>query len=223
HNKEYIVENPGKPLIMTNFTLHENLEDGKPPSADKARPVCKRYAYLSEKLAKGNLDDKSIRGFHQNVDAQMSQAANATSPPERTFWHAFYYPEDRRVRLSYFLGEEPYPGQPRLVKQIRSEYLEFRLEPTGSAPTAAATPTPMQTPTPTGDVGAAIEAAGGAVEREGARIVSVNLQNAKGAEALVPRLAGLRDLRSLGLMGVPIGDDALAIMKTLPALRELNI
>src|SRR5262249_41024059 len=46
HNKEYIVENPGHPLVMTNYTLHEHLENGLPPSADKARPVCKRYAYL---------------------------------------------------------------------------------------------------------------------------------------------------------------------------------
>ena len=63
----------------------------------------------------------------------MSQAADPTQPPERTFWHAFYYPEDRRVRLSYYLGDEPYPGQPRLVRPIRTDYLEFRLEPTGAS------------------------------------------------------------------------------------------
>ena len=40
HNKEYIVENPGQPLVMTNFTLHEQLEGGKPTSAEKAKPVC---------------------------------------------------------------------------------------------------------------------------------------------------------------------------------------
>src|SRR4029453_14390943 len=45
----------------------------------------------------------------------------------RTFWNAFYYPEDRRVRVSYYLGEEPWPGGPRLVKQIRSDHGEFWL------------------------------------------------------------------------------------------------
>ena len=257
HNKEYIVENPGQPLVMTNFTLHEQLENGKPPSAEKAAPVCKRYAYLSEKLAKGNLDDKTIRSFHQSVDAQMSQAADPTSPPERTFWHAFYYPEDRRVRLSYYLGEEPYPGQPRLVRQIRSDYLEFRLEPSGSAsakavmPAAPAAPAAAApAPTPAAGPGAvvkAIEAAGGTVELDGARIIGVGLGKATKLETVLPHLAGLRDLEtldlgnpaltdadvralqglpklhSLGFMGAPIGDEALAVVKSLPALRFLNI
>jgi len=124
HNQEYIVENPGQPLVMTNFTLHEQLEDGKPPSAEKARATCKRYAYLSEKLATGKLDDKALRAFHQSCDAQASQAADPSRPPERTFWHAFYYPEDRRVRLSYYLRDEPLAGNDRFVKPVRTDYLE---------------------------------------------------------------------------------------------------
>src|SRR5262249_2000064 len=65
HNKEYIVESPGEPLVMTNFNLNAQLEDGKPPPPEKARRVCKRYAYLREKLATGSLDDKAIRSVHQ--------------------------------------------------------------------------------------------------------------------------------------------------------------
>src|SRR5262245_12526975 len=42
HNQEHIIESPGEPLVMTNFTLYEQLENGKPPSPDKARPVCRR-------------------------------------------------------------------------------------------------------------------------------------------------------------------------------------
>src|SRR5688572_4195493 len=140
HNKEHIVENPGQPLFMTNFLLHEQLEHGMPPSAEKARPVCKRYAYLREKLTTGKLDDKTIREFHQSCDAQMSEEADPSTPHERTFWHAFYYPEDRRVRVSYYLGDEPYPGEPRLVKPIRTDYLEFGLKPTGSTSGKAAKP-----------------------------------------------------------------------------------
>jgi len=267
HNKEYIVESPGVPLVMTNFTMHTRLENGKPPSPEAARPVCKRYAYLSEKLAAGNLDDTTIREVHRSVDAQMSQAADTTRPPARTFWHAFYYPEDRRVRLSYYLGEEPYPGEPRLIKQIRSDYVEFRLEPTQgasgnaappagpakSAPSAApAGSTGSKSPaSPTGpessDLKAAIEAAGGTVERSGARIVGVNLDKATSLGAVIPLLPQLHDLesltmggpsvtdadvralrglpklKSLGLMGAPIGDESLEVMRTLPALRELNI
>jgi len=279
HNKEYIIENPGEPLVMTNFTLHTQLEDGKPPSPDKARPICKRYAYLSEKLASGRLDDTTIRGFHQDVDAPMSQAADTTRPPTRTFWHAFYYPEDRRVRVSYYLGDEPYPGEPRLVRQIRSDYLEFRLKPTASTSgkaemlTASATPAGSKSPSaaktpassnsqaaysaPTASasstrsnptsVEAAIEAAGGTVDRKGSRVVGVDLDKATRIETVLPLLSQLPDLEelslgnpgvtdanvralpplpklhALGLMGAPIGDTTLAAMKTLPALRELNV
>ena len=240
HNKEYIVENPGQPLVMTNFTLHKQLEDGKPPSAEKARPTCRRYAYLTEKLAAGKLDDATIRGFHQNVDAQMSQAADPNRPPERTFWHAFYYPEDRRVRVSYYLRDEPYPGNERLVRPIRSDYVEFRLEPTGSKTEHASAPA-------AGTPQAAIEAAGGTVKRHGSRITAVGLEKATRLETVLPllgqlgdleelnlgnpavtdahvrALAGLPKLHSLGLMGASVGDDALEVMKALPALRVLNV
>ena len=96
HNKEYVVENPGLPLVMTNFTLHTRLENGKVPSPESAKAVCKRYAYLSEKLATGKLDDVTVRSFHRSCDAQASQEVDPSQPPERTFWHAFYYPEERR-------------------------------------------------------------------------------------------------------------------------------
>ena len=238
HNQEYVIESPGQPLVMTNFTLHKQLEDGKPPSPDKARGTCKRYAYLREKLAAGNLDDAAIRGFHQNVDAQMSQAADPSRPPIRTFWHAFYYPEDRRVRLSYYLRDEPYPDDARLVHPIRSDYLEFRLEPTGGKLVAKEKSTGVQ---------ATLEAAGAVVDRNGTRIVGVGLEKVTALDAVMPLLAKLPDLEtlnfgnpgvtpahvaalrgmaklhSLGLAGAPIGDEALEVMKTLPALRVLSI
>jgi hypothetical protein len=257
HNQEYVIESPGQPLVMTNFTLHKQLTDGKPPSAEKAKPTCKRYAYLREKLAGGNLDDKAIRDFHKTCDAQMSQAADPSRPPERTFWHAFYYPEDRKVRLSYYLKDEPYPGEPRYVRPVRTDYLEFKLEPTGNdlaktgKPAAAATPAALAAPaparSPSTGVQAAIEAAGGTVDRDGTRIVGVGLAKAPALETIRPLLPQLRDLeelnlgnpavtdadvralqglpklRSLGLMGASIGDEALEVMKTLPALRILNI
>ncbi len=262
HNKEYVVESPGQPLVMTNFTLHTRLEDGRPPSPDKARATCKRYAYLREKLATGKLDDKTIRSVHQNVDAQMSQAADPSHPPERTFWHAFYYPEDRRVRLSYYLRDEPYPGNERLVHPVMTDYLEFRLKPAGSRPAMAESPgvaapaagvrqvasaTAAASASPPGDVGAAIEAAGGSVERKGTRVVAVILDKASSPGTVLPLLAHLTDLevlnlsnaavtdsdlhaleglpklQSLGLTGAPIGDAAVAVLKRFPGLRVLSL
>jgi hypothetical protein len=246
HNKEYIVENPGQPLVMTNFTLHKQVVDGRPPSADKARATCKRYAYLSEKLAAGHLDDNAIRGFHRSVDAQMSQAADPEHPPERTFWHAFYYPQERRVRLSYFLRDEPHPDNPRLARTIRSDYVEFRLEPTEAkreAPAAAAPPVRGVSAA----VVAGIEAAGGTLKRDGGRVTTVGLGKATHLDTVLPllaqfpdlevlvlgnpaltdadvqRLRGLPKLRELSLMGAPIHDEALEVMKTLPSLRVLNV
>jgi len=250
HNKEYVIESPGQPLVMTNFTLHKNLEDGKPPSPDKARGVCKRYAYLREKLAAGNLDDKAIRAFHQSVDAQMSQAADPSRPPERTFWHAFYYPEDRRVRLSYYLRDEPYEGNARLVRPVRSDYLEFRLEPTTSEPgkvekraAASSTPTasrqpgaPVTTavsaipavsaspvPPATADARTALEAAGGTVKVEGKRIVSVNLDKATNLRTVLPLLARLPDLEELSLGNPALTDADVGALRGSPKLQALSL
>ena len=231
HNKEYIVEDPGLPLVMTNFTLHTTLENGKPPSSEKARPICKRYAYLHEKLATGKLDDKMIREFHQTCDAQMSQEADPSTPPERTFWHAFYYPEDRRVRLSYYLGDEPYPGEPRLVKPIRTDYMEFKLEPTGSASTpamkpavaaTAATATPSTQSAPS-DIQKAIEAAGGTVETSGARIVGVSLGKATNLETVVALLPQLRDVESMSLGNPALTDAHVRGIQGLPKLQSLGL
>src|SRR5262245_2508549 len=255
HNQEYIVESPGQHLSLTDVPVPKQLENGKPPSAEKAKPTCKRYAYLSEKLATGALDDTTIRNFHRACDAQASQAANPSEPPERTFWHAFYYPEDRKVRLSYYLRDEPHPTDARLVRPVRTDYLEFRLEPTasgqGKAKPPAASAMPAASAATNGgvpsDMQAALEAMGGTVNRDGKRIVGVSLEKATKLETLRPLLSQLSDLdelnlgnsfirdadvkalqglpklRALGLMGASISDEALAVMKALPALRVLNI
>jgi len=242
HNKEYVIESPGQPLVMTNFTLHKQLEDGKPPSPDKARAVCKRYAYLSEKLATQNLDDKVIRGFHQNVDAQMSQAADPSQPPERTFWHAFYYPEERKVRLSYYLRDEPHPSEARLVRPVRTDYLEFRLEPTESAPgkvgtrPGAATPPAASPARPAPEneqaagegagggagVVSAIEAAGGGVKLQGNRVVSVSLHKATRLETVLPLLGQLADLEEMSIGNPALTDADVHALQGLPKLHTLG-
>ena len=241
HNKEYIVESPGEPLVMTNFTLHTRLDNNKPPSPEAARQVCKRYAYLSEKLAAGNLDDTTIREIHKSVDAQMSQAADTTRPPMRTFWHAFYYPEDRRVRLSYYLGEEPWPGEPGLVKQIRSDYVEFSLAPTSGqavAPAGPARPAAASAPATTsttskspasparsesGDIQATIEAAGGTVDRKGTRIVGLDLTKATSLGPVIPLLPQLRDLETLSMGSPSVTDAAVLALRGLPKLESLGL
>jgi Acyl-coenzyme A:6-aminopenicillanic acid acyl-transferase len=241
HNKESFIDGGGDPLVMTNFTLHDYLEDGRAPSAEKAKPVCRRYAYLREKLANEKLDDDLIRGFHKNVDAQMSQAAEPSRPPERTLWHAFYYPEDRRVRLSYYLGEEPWPGQERLVRQIRSDYLEFRLEPTnnasGKTKTAASNAAAMEpsvqsssappeethlAPEQAG-VRAAIENAGGSFELLEGRVVGVSLDKATRVDSVVPLLGQIEALEKLNLGNPQTTDADVRALQGLPKLHTLGL
>jgi hypothetical protein len=142
HNKEYIIENPKQPLVTTNFSLHRHLAKGLPPSAEQAAKVCPRYCTLLERLGThaGKMSDEFIKGTHRKVDAVKPHTAGQKRPPHRTFWHALYYPEERRVQISYYLRDEPVADQPEQIRIIRSNYLEFRLAKTDNAKPAAATP-----------------------------------------------------------------------------------
>src|SRR4029077_4664142 len=52
HNREYIIENPDKPLVTTNFSLHPHLGGASPPSSDKAKAVYPRYCLLADFIEK---------------------------------------------------------------------------------------------------------------------------------------------------------------------------
>ena len=233
HNKELIIETPGEPLVMTNFSFYKHLANGKPPSAEEARndKVCPRYAFLRDKLSAQGLDDQQIRAFHEKVDAQAAPAANPNRPPIRTFWHAFYYPEDRKVRVSYYLKDEPIPGDDRHIRPVRSDYLEFRLEPTESGPgtgaTAAEPATQAASPPPASSTSsyaqAAIEAAGGSVKRDGKRIVGVGLSKVTKLETVLPLLPQLTELEELTLANPAFTDADARALQGLPKLRSLGL
>jgi hypothetical protein len=127
HNREYIVANPGKPLISTNFRLHAFLEGKNPPSARRARDVCGRYCAMAERIAAapGKLTVDFIKENHRTVDATWP--GTKQTPPVRTLWHALYYPEQRKVQVSFYLRDEPDPKQPGKTRIIRSDYSEFVL------------------------------------------------------------------------------------------------
>jgi hypothetical protein len=129
HNKEFIVENPDQPLVTTNFSLHRYLHNHKPPSAEQAKKVCARYCLLTDQLAahSGKMSEEFIKETHKKVDAVQPKSKASPRPPGRTLWHALYYPEQRRVQISFYLRDEPVPDHPNKVKIVRSDYLEFRL------------------------------------------------------------------------------------------------
>jgi hypothetical protein len=139
HNREFIVENPGRPLITTNFSLHRHLEDGKTPSATAAKGICPRYCILAEQL-NGHADKltlDSIKQTHSLVDQTRGTAA-ASRLPNRTLWHALYFPEQRKVQVSFYLKDVPDPDQPGKAKIVRSDYVEFTLDDRNVKPREAA-------------------------------------------------------------------------------------
>jgi hypothetical protein len=130
HNRENIIENPDKPLVTTNFSLHRYLEGKSPPSAKTAKQVCPRYCELVERFARQSdkLTVDSIKEIHKAVDAVKPSALFGGRPPGRTLWHALYYPEQRKVQISFYLQEAPAPDQAGKVRILRSDYVEFKLK-----------------------------------------------------------------------------------------------
>jgi Acyl-coenzyme A:6-aminopenicillanic acid acyl-transferase len=126
HNKEYIIENPGKPLVATNFSLHRYLVDGKPPPTDKVKSVCPRYCLLTDRLAaeKEKVSVDFIKQTHKQVDANFTPKTGNRAP-SRTLWHALYVPEKRSLQISFYLHDEPDPDKAGQMRIVRSEYLEF--------------------------------------------------------------------------------------------------
>jgi hypothetical protein len=134
-NREHIIEDPGKPLITTNFSLHRHLEGKGPPSAKAAKDVCPRYCALAERIAgqSGKLTVGFIKESHRAVDMVRPAPKGGARAPVRTLWHALYFPAERKVQVSFYLRDEADPDRPDQIRVARTDYLEFRL---GSATAA---------------------------------------------------------------------------------------
>jgi hypothetical protein len=249
HNKEYIIESPGKPLVMTNFSLNQHLNGEKPPSADEAKSVCKRYALLTEKLDTGSgvISEEVLAQTHKRVDAALPAAADASRPPVRTFWHALYYPEERRAKFSFYLRDEAIPGQPEKVRIVRSPYLEFKLDATDggkpSSPAVAramagamvrATAKPVAISAPAvnpeiksgGDANgviARLRSGGATVRVENDQVVSMGLEKVEDLAALLPLLRELRELTELSIQNSKLSDTGMAYLEGLPKLERLGV
>lgn len=238
HNKEFIIENPGRPLVMTNFSLNKHLDQGAPPTADEARSVCRRYALLTEQLAiaPGSITEEFLRNTHRKVDAKGAPAADQSRPPIRTFWHALYYPEERRVKFSFYLHDEPLADQPGNVRIVRSDYLEFRLpatthgaSPMASAAVASAPPASSAVGSPAAAADKStpvvdrLKAAGATVGLDHGRIATVVLDKTADPESLLPLVAGLPDVTQLGIQNPKMTDAGMALVAKLSKLTVLNV
>lgn len=234
HNREYILESPAKPLVMTNFTLHRVSTDGLPPTVEQARAVCRRYCTLSEQLARGEaMSVEQIKQAHRKVDCELPKSAEPHRPPVRTLWHSLYYPEERRLQVSFYLRDEEVAGQPDKVKVVRSDYVEFKLDPTnkvraprveavaraarpGRATSAGLTPTVKE-------VVEALERAGGTIKIDDGHVVGVTLDKVAEPEPLLALLHKLPDLEELNIRNKKFGDHGMAQLKGLPKLSTLIV
>jgi hypothetical protein len=126
-NRDYFIENPDKPLITTNFSLHRHLEGKVPPSAAQVKDVCSRYCKLAERIAKqpGELTVDFIKESHKAVD--MVAAPLSTRAPNRTLWHALYFPNERKLQVSFYLRDEANPTDKVKTRIVRTDYLDFTL------------------------------------------------------------------------------------------------
>jgi predicted choloylglycine hydrolase len=237
HNKEYIIENPDRPLVMTNFSLNRHLDNNRPPSVEQVRGVCKRYCLLTEQLgaAPGKLSEEFIKETHKKVDAALPAAAEPQRPPVRTFWHALYHPSERRVQISFYLHDETVPGKPDQVRIVRSPYLEFGLEPTNLGKAPPASQPPDATAVPSGPVAAGkldadlqevvtqLKKGGALLRIEGQKVEVVVLDKAGDLTPLLPLLHKLPDLGEMSIRTRKLDDAGMAVLGGLQKLYLLNL
>ena len=225
HNKEYIIESPGRPLVMTNFTMHKYMDGNNPPTADLARNSCRRYAYVADKLAATptGITETALRQIHEKVDAQAPASANQKRPPVRTFWHAFYYPEQRRAKFSYYLRDE---GD----RVIRSEYQEFVLDTTNAPAPVSPPETPVQQrpaakteKDPDSPAVKKLRDAGVGLKIERGEVVTVVFPKDSDPVPLLPLLHELPKLHELGFAETKITDDVLAQITTLKRIDFVGL
>jgi predicted choloylglycine hydrolase len=129
HNREYIIEDPGKPLVSTNFTLHTHSKGDRPPALERLKGVCARYTALSERIATEpqKWTVEMIKENQQGVEQKAREPLLGLIPPFRTLWHALYFPELRKLQVSFYLKDEPDPVRAGRSRIERSAYLEFEL------------------------------------------------------------------------------------------------
>src|SRR5262249_23180492 len=150
-----------------------------------------------------------------------------------TLWHALYYPEQRRMQVSFYLRDEEVPDQPNKVKVARSEYLEFRLAPTekAKAPAAEAVASnaatngraPAELAPALKEVVAGLEGGGGRVKVDNGHVVGVNLDKAAELDPLLPLLRKLPDLEELSIRNKKLDDRGLGQLQGLPKVSTLSV
>jgi hypothetical protein len=126
----FIIPGQNSPQVTTNFMQHLHPDLDQLPARDHPLNEFNRCRTIRDRLAAhgGKVDTDFIRETNRSV-AFTASPPPAPRVPNRTLWHALYYPAQLRVEIDFYLGEEPDPAAPNGVKIRRSGYEVFELEP----------------------------------------------------------------------------------------------
>jgi hypothetical protein len=115
--------------VTTNFMLHRHPDLSKLPEEENRLGHFNRFRDMQKRLKEhsGKFDRTFIIDTNRRV-AQTAPPLPDISVPSRTLWHALYYPEQRRLEIDFYLGDEADPTAHNRVNIRRSGYIEFTLQ-----------------------------------------------------------------------------------------------
>ena len=129
-NRDWFVDNPGEPLVTTNFMLHLHEDPMSVDPSQKGLGSIGRYQRMCRAIdaVDGKVDRDTICAINASVQpTRPGPPPSVPYAPSRTLWHALYYPDDASLEIDFYLGEESDgPGRPPRIK--RSGYLKFQLK-----------------------------------------------------------------------------------------------
>jgi hypothetical protein len=127
-NRGHIIPGSGRPQITTNFLWHRQEDLSELPAEDHPLGMYNRFRTLSNRITNhhGKFSNEFIKATNACV---MNDESPPPQPyaPNRTIWHAMYYPERRSVDIDFYLGEQADPNSPKGAGIRRSGYRTFSL------------------------------------------------------------------------------------------------
>jgi hypothetical protein len=127
-NTGYVINGGERPLVTTNFLLHRYPDTNELPSGNEEVDWFARYTTIRERIDahEGTFDVATIKEINRCV-ASRNPLPKGTTITHRTLWHALYFPEELRVEIDFYLGEEgtDEKGKPKIA---RSGYRSFTLK-----------------------------------------------------------------------------------------------
>ncbi len=122
----YVFEGEGEPQITTNFMLNLHPDTGDLPADGRLGSFSRFRAIQARIDALGQPVSREFARATNACVAANAPSTSATRAPGRTLWHALYFPEERRMEVSFYLGEgTDAEGAPTIR---RTAYAAFQLE-----------------------------------------------------------------------------------------------